>query len=153
MCLALPQKAWKEESRPHSTCHSESVSGGRSVSSSLGSSVESEHKVLPYGTWRKAQDKAQDNHAPPCEHPGSQPPSELSGHFLAINLSPLGAVALAQPKPQLGPERLEVGLGNSSVGASWTWGSWVSSAPRFGHCSIPSVLLWGCRTDTWMTTM
>lgn len=44
-----------------------------------------------------------------------QPPAGLPGHFLAINLSPSGAVALAQPKPQLGPAGLEVGLGNGSA--------------------------------------
>lgn len=43
-----------------------------------------------------------------------QPPAGLPGHFLAIN--PSGAVALAQPKPQLGPGGLEAGLGNSSAG-------------------------------------
>lgn len=44
-----------------------------------------------------------------------QPPVGLPGHFLAINLSPAGAVALAQLKPQLGPGGLEVGLGNGSA--------------------------------------
>lgn len=46
-----------------------------------------------------------------------------------------------------------MGLGKSSAaGASWSWGSRVSRAPWPGHYSIPSVLLWGCRTDTWMVT-